>query len=152
MSSVPSISRRHADTHTSSHILAVHSHFQCAFRFQQCAYATCHRPLPEPPSQSECGAGDLRGPPGPSGMSDCCCSCQGNRERRYDRWWHFLSFLHRMLCEKDGEGKERRKTRSWRVRLDEKSNDNNYGRVVLEQSPCLSIDCINIQWTVARLH
>lgn len=58
-----------------------------------------------------------------------------------------------MLYEKkDSERKGRKKTKSWRVGLDEKSNDTSYGRGGLEKSPCLSIDCINIQWTVAGLY
>lgn len=63
----------------------------------ECAYPTCHHPLPEPPSQSEHEVAGLRGPQGPSDMSDCCCSCQGNQGRQCDRMWRFLSSLHRML-------------------------------------------------------
>ncbi len=115
------------------------------------AYTTCHHPLLEPPSRSECEAGGLQGPPGPSGMSDCCCSCRGNRERWYDHTWHFLSSPHRMLREtKDRERKERKMTNSWRMY--EKSMGNNYGRRFLEKMPSLSTDCISIQWTVAGLH
>lgn len=45
---------------------------------------------------------------------------------------------------------KRRRQKGWRVRLDEKNNETNYGGS--EKSPCLSIDCINIQWTVAGLY
>lgn len=58
---------------------------------------TCHRPRPEPPSRSGCGAGGPRGPPEPSGTSGCCCSCQGSPERRCGRRWRSLSCRRRML-------------------------------------------------------
>jgi len=48
--------------------------------------------------------------------------------------------------------KGRKRTKSWRVKLDEKSNETNYGTGILEKSHCLSTDCIDIQWTVAGLH
>lgn len=68
------------------------------FGVHQCAYTTCHHPLPGQPSQSVCEVAGLRGPQGPSGTSDCCCSCQGNQEWRCDRRWRFLSSLHMTLC------------------------------------------------------
>lgn len=64
----------------------------------ECAYTTCHHPLPGQPSQSEREVAGLRGPQGPSGTSDCCCSCQGNQERRCDHRWRFLSSLRMTLC------------------------------------------------------
>lgn len=75
----------------------------------QCAYTTCHHLLPGPPFQSEREVVGLRGPQGPSDMSDCCCSCQGNRGRQCDRRWRFLSFLRRMLYWRKGTVEKRKK-------------------------------------------
>ena len=77
-----------------------------------CVKTTCHHPLPEPPSQSECEVAGLQGPRGPSDMSDCCCSCQGNQGRQCDRRWHFLSSLHRTLRWKK-ETVKKTKVKSW---------------------------------------
>lgn len=103
----------------------------CAVWFESCAYTTCHHPRPEPPSQSERGAGGLRGPPGPSGMSDCCCSCQGNRARRFGHRWHFLSCLHRMLYEKKDTEVRTNQLEGWA----EKSNGAEYSWGFREKPP-----------------
>lgn len=67
--------------------------------------------------------------------------------------WHFLSFPHRMLYEKKKKRKEKKKgQRVGSKNLMKKSNDSNCGRGILEKSPCLSTDCIDMQWTVAELH